>query len=326
MSDIRPSSNPQEDPLEPPPTAPRLSSLALPSNEAATMEQSGASSLQDITPETELSTLTTQQLQELTQKFFDDTLSSRPLISALGSIGSLRTEYTSPSFISQLQYLESNGYVGIRRTRGDGDCFYRSLAFAYIERIMQAPDKELAVAKATSQLYETQKLLDAAGFQKMAYEDFYDVIVSLLETVVNGSNGSQPLTPALLLQAFQDPEVSNSVVVYLRLLTSAQIRADPDSYAPFLVHPEADIPLEVREFCEGFVEAIGREADHVQVTALSRALHVNVEVAYLDGRNPDHVDFVKFDNETEHDTKPILLLYRPGHYDILEREKSGASA
>lgn len=54
--------------------------------------------------------------------------------------------------------------------------------------------------------------------------------------------------------------MSNSVVVYLRLLTSAQIRADPDSYAPFLLHPDLGIPLEPREFCENFVEAVGKEA------------------------------------------------------------------
>jgi hypothetical protein len=54
--------------------------------------------------------------------------------------------------------------------------------------------------------------------------------------------------------------VSNSVVVYLRLLTSAQIRADVETYAPFLFHPELGEPLEPREFCENFVEAVDKEA------------------------------------------------------------------
>lgn len=53
---------------------------------------------------------------------------------------------------------------------------------------------------------------------------------------------------------------SNSVVVYLRLLTSAQIRADPDEYAPFLFHPELGIQMEPQEFCENFVESVGKEA------------------------------------------------------------------
>lgn len=54
--------------------------------------------------------------------------------------------------------------------------------------------------------------------------------------------------------------VSNSIVVYLRLLTSAQMRLDPDAYAPFLFHPELGEPMDTREFCETFVEAVGKEA------------------------------------------------------------------
>ena len=54
--------------------------------------------------------------------------------------------------------------------------------------------------------------------------------------------------------------VSNSVVVYLRLVASAQIRDDPDEYAPFLFHPEIGEPMGTREFCEHFVEAVGKEA------------------------------------------------------------------
>jgi ubiquitin thioesterase protein OTUB1 len=54
--------------------------------------------------------------------------------------------------------------------------------------------------------------------------------------------------------------VSNSIVVYLRLLTSAEIRSDPDEFSPFLFHPELAEPMETREFCENFVEAVGKEA------------------------------------------------------------------
>lgn len=53
--------------------------------------------------------------------------------------------------------------------------------------------------------------------------------------------------------------VSNSVVVYLRLVASAQIRSDPEEYAPFLFHPEIGEPMDIREFCEHFVEAVGKE-------------------------------------------------------------------
>lgn len=54
--------------------------------------------------------------------------------------------------------------------------------------------------------------------------------------------------------------MSNSIVAYLRLLTSAQIRADPSAYEAFLFHPELNEPLELRGFCENFVEVVGKEA------------------------------------------------------------------
>jgi ubiquitin thioesterase protein OTUB1 len=77
-------------------------------------------------------------------------------------------------------------------------------------------------------------------------------------------------------------------------------------------------------------------ADHVQITALARALHVNVSVAYLDGHSPTgNVEFVPFqhgDADSEEATLHLLYRYvisssrlmwilmdvRPGHYDILE--------
>ena len=53
--------------------------------------------------------------------------------------------------------------------------------------------------------------------------------------------------------------------------------------------------------------------DHVQMTALTRALKMNVNVAYLDGRSPSgKVEFVEFrdpDSQLEN-SSPITLLYR----------------
>lgn len=129
-------------------------------------------------------------------------------------------------------------------------------------------------------LESSQPLLEAAGFQRMVFEDFYDCLVSVINKILTPEGDGRLLTPASLLNAFNSPEgrrwrvsttrtkqtdrfritVSNSIVVYLRLLTSAQVRADPDTYSAFLFHPEIGEPMEVRDFCETFVEAVGKEA------------------------------------------------------------------
>lgn len=81
---------------------------------------------------------------------------------------------------------------------------------------------------------------------------------------------------------------------------------------------------------------MGEESDHVHITALSDALGVPIRVVYLDrsscdkegGASVNHHDFVPVSDdatagtsESSSDTNPsIVLLYRPGHYDILYRK------
>lgn len=299
-----------------PPTAPRLRPAALPEIQDEPMQAPV-----QVTEDTDISTLTTAQVFDLNQSLLDEATGvTRPLIAEIAPISALRAEYEggSPAFVSQIDWLAANGYHYIRRTRGDGDCFYRSVAFAYVERMLHALNPADAVEKGVAALKSTLPMLENVGFQKLVFEDFHDVLESLLLSIVTPQTTGKTLNAVGLLEAFQSPEVSNSIVVYLRLLTSAQIRIDPDAFAPFLFHPELGEPMEVREFCEHFVEAVNKEADHVQMTALSRALQLNVNVAYLDGRNSNGlVDFVKFRSAPDANETPLTLLYRPGHYDIL---------
>ncbi len=56
--------------------------------------------------------------------------SSRPPIAELAPLSALRAEYEKGSgyFLKQIDFLKAQGYEGIRRSRGDGDCFYRCLS------------------------------------------------------------------------------------------------------------------------------------------------------------------------------------------------------
>ncbi|KAL6308845.1 cysteine proteinase [Sparassis latifolia] len=247
----------------------------------------------------------------------------RPLIAPIESMLELRAEYEggSQEFVQQIDWLVANGWKGVRRARGDGDCFYRSLAFAYVERILQNPEPVMGVTSAISLLEVSQPMLEAAGFEPVVFEDFYEVFVSIINRIIIPGPDGELLTPITLLEAFNNDEVSNSIVAYLRLLTSAQIREDPESYAAFLFHPESGESMDVRSFCENFVESVGKEADHVQITALSRVMKVNIDVAYLDGHTAEKVDFVHFHNTDYSGLEPIILLYRPGHYDILDQRE-----
>ena len=57
-------------------------------------------------------------------------------------------------------------------------------------------------------------------------------------------------------------------------------------------------------FCPSFT-------DHVQLTAISQALKVNLKVAYLDGRSQDgRVEYVAFNYASDENETPLTLIYR----------------
>jgi hypothetical protein len=64
---------------------------------------------------------------------------------------------------------------------------------------------------------------------------------------------------------------------------------------------------EMKIYCGIFLSLI----DHVQLTAISQALKVNLNIAYLDGRSEDgRVEYVKFNHASDANEAPITLIYR----------------
>lgn len=156
---------------------------------------------------------------------------------------------------------------------------------------------ELRREQAAKLLPTTPEMLLKVGMQSLAFEDFYDECMEALETQD-------------LLQVFQDAEKSNSIVIYLRFLTSAYLKLHREEYEPFLFEDAIDMDY----FCSRNVEAWGREADNLQIIALSKALDVPVHIVYLDSTVASEANIITFEAASG---DPIYLLFRPGHYDIL---------
>lgn len=92
----------------------------------------------------------------------------------------------------------------------------------------------------------------------------------------------------------------------------------------------------MENFCQFHVEPVNREADHLQIVALARALGTPLRIAYLDqsglagvgvdaeeGGAGGQVNFFEFEEDKAKEDGIVsiegALLYRPGHYDILSR-------
>lgn len=64
----------------------------------------------------------------------------------------------------------------------------------------------MEVAVATSLLESTIPMLEEAGFQRLVFEDFYEVLLSLIQQIIVPEPGGTILTSSTLLEAFQSPE------------------------------------------------------------------------------------------------------------------------
>lgn len=242
--------------------------------------------MEGVTAETQLESLSDAQRLELAEKIKNESTAGQPLISAVEPIEVLQKEYAdNDAFLGKINWLrDEGGFIGIRRAKGDGDCFYRAFAFAFIYKIMTIKDRPMHHFT-VKHVDSTLQLLEQAGFDKEVVTDFYEPLKQLMNRMYSTDPETKELNEHALIESMNDPGQSNSIVAYLRLLTSAFLKLNQDEYTPFLFSldnfGDDGKPPDMNTFCENQVEAIGKEADHVQITALSRALKVSLDVAYL---------------------------------------------
>lgn len=251
-----------------------------------------------------------------------------PFVGDLEPILALQQEYQSGSavFVAKIKKLETM-YKSIRRARGDGNCFFRSFIFAYMESLVHTADLTERNRVVTCIRQWKQKMVDH-GYQELVFEDAMEVIIDQL----NALGTQDPLTVQSLEGNMRDGMISNMVIMFLRMLTSCEIQRRQDFFAPFIMGM-LDDPVTVEQFCRRYVEPMGEESDHIHIVAITDALQIPIRVVYLDrsmaafagaasedAAAVNHHDFVPeaMQKAAAVNVQPrVHLLYRPGHYDIL---------
>lgn len=98
---------------------------------------------------------------------------SIPLVGELEDITSLEKEYfEDPVYLLKVKDLTSK-YKHIRRTRPDGNCFFRAFSYAYLENLLTDKteyEKFYEIAK------NSKDILVALGFSQFTVEDFYETV------------------------------------------------------------------------------------------------------------------------------------------------------
>ncbi|GFO48669.1 ubiquitin thioesterase [Plakobranchus ocellatus] len=233
---------------------------------------------------------------------------SQAMVSQLHTFDEIVEEYSQEDAIyrQKIEDLKSR-FKNLRKTRGDGNCFYRAFGFAYLEKLLN-DGKEYKRFLDIAQ--KSKDELIGLGFPQFTLEDFHDTFMDVVKMVEN------PGTVDGLFQAFNDAGLSDYFVVYLRLLVSGHLQQNADSYVYFI-----DGERSVKEFCSQEVEPMGKESDHIHIVSLTKALQIAICVEYMDreGEKCNSFKFNPFESLADDtDTAPAFtLLYRPGHYDIL---------
>ncbi|KAK4772053.1 hypothetical protein SAY86_013828 [Trapa natans] len=250
-----------------------------------------------------------------------------PLIGDKEPLSVLEAEYKSgsPVWLEKIKFLEQK-FNAIRRARGDGNCFYRCFMFSYFEHILETQDKA-EVCRIKANVEDSRRILLGLGYADYTFEDLFELFLGQLECVLQG-NAS--ISHEELLVRSQYHRHSDSVVMFLRFVTAAEMRKRSEFFDPFVMGLTGS---NVDQFCKSSVLPMAEESDHVHIIALSDALGVPIRVVYLDrsssdndGATVNHHDFVPGSGDSSASgwsssskvTEPfIVLLYRPGHYDIL---------
>eukprot|EP00092_Neocalanus_flemingeri_P009600 GFUD01010332.1.p1 GENE.GFUD01010332.1~~GFUD01010332.1.p1 ORF type:complete len:709 (-),score=185.19 GFUD01010332.1:1548-3674(-) len=241
--------------------------------------------------------------QENIQK---DIASNSDLVSTKHPIKQLEVDFESDEVFKSKVVKIGEKYSEFRRTRPDGNCFYRAVGFRLFELMLENLDEFSKVKKAVEGSKDEMVKL---GMPEFTVEDFFDNFMDTLERLA----GAEKMKLEELEETFNNEGLSNYLVVFLRLLTSKQLQLEGEFYQNFMEGGRT-----VAEFCSTEVEPMYRESDHIHIIGLTAAAGINVRVVYLDrgtSDNPVHHDF------PEGSEPKIHILYRPGHYDILYLKK-----
>lgn len=156
----------------------------------------------------------------------------------------------------------------------------------------------------------------------MVFQDFVDETFALMDRLA-GLVDNQEQADAVLLEAFNTADISNSIMYHLRLLAMSYLKGNSDTYGAFVT-----TDLGIEGYCQTVLQRHNVEIDHLGlillVNVLLKPVNFVLEVAYLDRSPGTEVNTYRFPEEANAQPSsglgPIIyLLFRPDHYDILYR-------
>lgn len=213
---------------------------------------------------------------------------------------------TNEHWANQVRELSSK-FSSWRKSRGDGNCYYRAVAISYLEEMLRR--KKFAQLLA---LY--LKLLNQEDYViPMGFEDHHYYFLQAFGPFVNSCQSSERIVRDF--QALElDYAFDNAMIGVFRCLAAhwLEINSQHDEVFPFIMDTGVDPILRDMRMDE-------KEGEGLAFVAMANALGVTIHHIIADQTSHrTHTEtFRPFSGQSEVE---FSLLLRPGHYDLIYRK------
>jgi len=238
---------------------------------------------------------------EKAQAFGKEEVDSHPLVDEWKTLENLAEKYKeNPLFLSKIEDMRSKG-ASYRAMRPDGSCFYRAYGYGLCELMMSSPE---AFATLRAKIEKGSDFAAEAGYERMAVEIFFESFVEYIDECKTAG-------PNAVTDLWLEDTKGKEIIVALKTSCSSYLKHNRELFEAYL-----DGHASIDEFCRMEVDPMEKEADQLQVMALTSYFGVPVRIHYLD-QSPGNTCAEHTIPEGIDGFEPIPLLYRPGHYDLL---------
>lgn len=226
---------------------------------------------------------------------------------------------TDPSLGQEIGKIAEN-YGGFRRICGDGNCYYRAIAYGVLEKVVLDGD--------VTKFDVLHRIFMRVSYQKIGDNESHEELLSTLEMAAAGKvwRDVEDLQSSFL--AFNS-NFDFALVSACRRLVSMYLIENQDTVTDgglslkdtFI---EADEGIDMATYCDKYINEMGRDAEgpYIELGILPSLLQCRCVIFSLDMRHHLDMEVVcPFDTSAAGGaTDPLAVLHillRPMHYDLL---------
>ncbi|CAG9311100.1 unnamed protein product [Blepharisma stoltei] len=224
----------------------------------------------------------------------------------------LKSEFAFNSKIIECIEKLGTEYAAFRRSRGDGNCYYRAVGVSYIEHLCRPTTNLSQFEKFISKLEKRQGIFrEINGFSRR--KEF----LKLLDYLYSCKKANVWSAIKEAQNIFQDINDDETIVREMRAIASLYLVDNSTStkLSGFLISDEIGYGTTQSVYMK--MMKMGEEAEGVAFNCMSEALQIRIHHICL---RRDGLDIHTFEPE-ESNNSDMYLLLKPGHYDLLYTHK-----